>query len=47
MRKKELIKDVIIAMRGDICNYEDVIFDLVEVGLKSWTKKELIDFLYN
>lgn len=45
MSKKELIKEVLNSMRGDICNYEDLLFDLAEVGLKQWTVKELKNFL--
>jgi len=45
MKKAELIKEVLNSMRGDIYNYEDLLFDLAEVGLKNWTIKELRDFL--
>jgi hypothetical protein len=45
MKKSELIKEVSSAMRGDICNYEDVIFELVEIGLKNWSIKELKEFV--
>jgi hypothetical protein len=45
MKKKELIQAVANSMRGDICNYEDVIFELVEIGLKNWSVKELKEFL--
>ena len=45
MKKVELINEVLNSMRGDIYNYEDLLFDLAEVGLKKWTIKELKDFL--
>jgi len=45
MTKEVLIKEVLNSMRGDICNYEDVLFDLAEVGLKKWTVRELKLFL--
>ena len=32
-------------MRGDIYNYEDLIFELVEVELKKWSVQELKLFL--
>ena len=40
--KEELITEVINSIKGDIYNYEEVIFDLVKVGLKKWTKLNLI-----
>jgi len=43
--KEELIEEVINGMKGDIYNYEEVIFDLVKVGLKKWTITELKEFL--
>lgn len=43
--KKRRTKEDLISMQGDICSYEEVIFDLAKVGLKKWTKKELKDFL--
>ncbi len=44
-KKQKLIREVLISMRGDICNYEDLLFDLAEVGLKKWTIHELKVFL--
>jgi len=45
MAKKELIQEVLNDMRGDICNYEDLLFDLAEKGLEKWTVKELKSFI--
>lgn len=45
MKKRELIKEVLFSMRGDLHNYEDLMFDLAEEGLKKWSKKELEEFL--
>jgi len=43
--KNELITEVLNSMRGDICNYEDLLFDLAQKGLQDWTLKELKEFI--
>lgn len=45
MKKLELIKEVLDSMRGDIYNYEDLLFELAKVGLKNWSIAELKEFL--
>ena len=44
-KKETLISEVVMSMKGDMYNYEDLIFELAEEGLKKWTVKELKDFL--
>ena len=43
--KQKLIREVLNDMKSDICNYEEVLFNLAEVGLKKWTIHELKIFL--
>jgi len=45
MGKEALIKEVLNDMKSDICNCEEVLFNLAEIGLKKWTIRELKQFL--
>lgn len=45
MNKAKLIKKVLHNMKSDIYDYEESIFELAEIGLKSWSILRLKQFL--
>ena len=52
MTKKELIEEVLYAIRDDmrdneLLEYDDVLFELAKAGLKKWKIKKLKDFVEN